>query len=159
MNSMCDPQAILEKDIESGMANVTTTGQINSETMEVYQRNMVIVNKKLESVAIDLRDINKIKTLCRSVEKSYFPVAEVCLSAAGLFAGACLSAIISGIQIDSSLKSILFYSVSPGITIGCIVAFFFMRGKEHTFANTLATHILEYLPDDGYVENKGGTDR
>lgn len=158
MKLTSDPQSILEQDIESGMANVTTTGQIKSEMMEVYQKNMVIVNKKLESVAIDLRDINKIKTICHSVQKTCFPVAEVCLSAAGLFAGACFSAIVSGIPMDSGLKSVLFYSISPGITIGCIVAFFFTRRKEYTLASTLATHILEYLPDDGYVENRGGTD-
>jgi hypothetical protein len=47
------------------------------------------------------------------------------LGIASLFAGAFISAIISGIPIENSFKSIIFYILSPMIAVGCGVAFFF----------------------------------
>lgn len=153
MDLINDPQKMLEQDNISDDANNTTTGHINTSIMEFSQTNVVKYHNKLESVAVDIRDIEKMRAVCEKMKRSSFPIAEICLSAASLFAGGFISALISGVSFELNLKSIVFYTLCPAIAAGCIVAYFFKRDAEQTSTKFLADRILEYLP-----ENENGND-
>ena len=65
-----------------------------------------------------------------------------------LFAGAFLSALLSGVVFEMSWRSILFYVISPIIAVSAAVAFLLMRRQEQVTAKTLAEHVMEYLPEN-----------
>ncbi|EVT83465.1 hypothetical protein [Vibrio parahaemolyticus] len=74
-----------------------------------------------------------------------FPWAEVLLAMASLGAGAIASSIISGVKLADNL-GVLFYVVTPCITLGAIVAYFFVRHIEMVSSSTVAQAILDEMP-------------
>lgn len=88
------------------------------------------------------------------------PWAEMLLGLSSLFAGAFLSAIISGVALEANWRSVVFYIISPAVAAGCGVAFFFLRKQNQTTAKSLADHIVEFLPDVDAEHGKeqGGND-
>lgn len=109
------------------------TGNISTDgAVELRQTNTNVVKfeQKKESVMVDSRNIKKPHSICEDVNSQRFPWADVMLSVASLFAGTFISAIISGISLDGSVKSVVFYILSPVIAVGCGVAFFFTRRIE-----------------------------
>lgn len=142
-----DLQKRLEEENVTEEASNAAIGQISSGTMEVNQTNVVKYYDKLTSIAVEEKNIQKIKEICRNAEEPHMPAAEICLSISSLFAGAFFSAIISGIQMEFSWKAIVFYILCPMIAVGCGVAFFFLRHNEQISVNTIAIRILENLPE------------
>jgi len=91
--------------------------------------------------------------ICESVKDTTFPIAEICLAIATLFAGASISSLISGIQLQADWKAIVFYVVSPMIVTGCLVAYFLTRKREEKSKADIVKHILEYIPEELEDEN------
>ena len=136
-------------------ADISTGNIRNSGVMELRQTNVVKFDQKIESVAVDSRNIEKIYSICKDASSKRTPWTDVMLGIASLFAGAFISAIISGIPIENSFKSIIFYILSPMIAVGCGVAFFFNRKNEGSDVHDIAKHILEYLPYTNEAEDGG----
>lgn len=129
-------------------ATADNTSQIQSEVFEIKQTNVVTIDKRIESSVISNDNLDKIKTLCYKAEEIQFPLTELFLGIATLFAGATISAIISGINFEMGWKALLFYVVSPMISVGCYVAYYFLRKNENVTKKELAHYVLEHLPRD-----------
>ena len=154
---MNNPQMQLEQAIVHEGADNSITSNIRTDSLEVNQTNIVKVKKELESIAVEEKDIERIKSICEDVKEPHFPLAEVCLGISSLLVGAFFSAIISGVPFVLGWKAIVFYIICPVIASGCGVAFGFIREKEQVTAKSLADHVLEYLPEiEEY--NEGGND-
>ncbi|CAH7233005.1 conserved hypothetical protein [Vibrio chagasii] len=80
-----------------------------------------------------------------ALKDSKFPWAEMLLAIASLGAGAIASAIISGVKLSDSV-GLFFFVITPPITIGCFVAYFFVRHIEVESAKSVATSVLEEMP-------------
>lgn len=135
------------ENIVEGAGNSSTTQLGNSGMLELQQKNVVKFNNQVESTIIELKTVEKLRSICEKVEEPKVSWPEILLCFASLFAGAFLSAIISGIVLAVNWKSIAFYVISPALATGCGVAFFFMRKQNQTSAKSLADHIVELLPE------------
>ena len=143
-----DLQNVLEDENVVGDAGNTSTVQLGrSGTLELQQKNVVKYNNEVNSTIIELKTVEKIRLICEKAEEPKKPWPEILLGLSSLLAGAFLGALISGIALEMSWRSIAFYILSPSVAVGCGVAFFFMRKQNQTSAKSLADHILEYLPD------------
>lgn len=131
-----------------GNAENATSVQYESGKIELAQKNIVNYDKHIESVAITKKDILRIQKICNSVEDPQTPLIEIALGLSSLFAGAFLSALLSGVVFEMSWRSILFYVISPIIAVSAAVAFLLMRRQEQVTAKTLAEHVMEYLPEN-----------
>lgn len=145
----------LEKELVIGEANNTSTAQFGGRTLEIQQRNVVKFNEQIESIIIEVKSVKKINSLCQNIEEPKMPWAEVFLGLASLFAGAFISALISGIQLNSSWRSIVFYIISPVVAVGCGVAFLFLRKQGLVAAKMLAEQVVGLLPELDYDNEEG----
>ena len=93
----------------------------------------------------------KIKKECDIVRKKKFSLSELMLSLAMLFWGAFFSALISGVQYEFSVLSILFYTVSPLLGIVGIILYFVFKGNNFLGASDLIRVIDDVLPT---IENE-----
>ena len=109
-----------------------------------------------EMVLVDLKSINKIKNECNKATSNHFPLAEVLLGVSSLFIGAFLSALMSQISYELKFLSVLFYTISPMVGIGCGVAYFFCRKSDMYSATQLAERIEDYISND---EDGGDTNQ
>jgi len=75
-----------------------------------------------------------------------FPWPEVALGISSLTLGAFLSAITSGVALDSKL-GIAFYAVLPAIGVGAAVAFCFLRVRATVDTASVCSEVLSELPD------------
>ncbi|EKY4879452.1 hypothetical protein QTU65_002782 [Vibrio vulnificus] len=75
-----------------------------------------------------------------------FPIAEVLLALSSCGVGAFLSALASNIEMAST-KGIIFFNILPAITAALLVAYFFVRSNEDSSASTIATSLLESIPN------------
>lgn len=147
-------QSMLESGtIVEGVENTSTAQLGCSGTLELQQKNVVKFNNQVESTLIELKTVEKLRSICEEVEEPKIPWPEIALGLSSLLAGAFLSAIISGIALEVNSKSIFFYIISPSISVGCGVAFIFLRKQSQAAAKRLANHIVEYLPD--FATEKG----
>ena len=135
------------ENIVEGAGNSSTTQLGNSGMLELQQKNVVKFNNQVESTIIELKTVEKLRSICEKVEEPKVPWPEIMLGLASLFAGAFLSAIISGIMLAPNWKCVVFYIFSPTIAAGCGVAFFFNRKQNQASAKSLADHIMELLPE------------
>ena len=156
-----DLQAIIEDENVVGDASNTSSVQLGSSgTLELQQKNVVKFNNQVESTLIELKTVEKLHSICEKVEEPKMPWAEMLLGLSSLFAGAFLSAIISGVALEANWRCVVFYIISPAVAAGCGVAFFFLRKQNQATAKSLADHIVEFLPDVGAEHGKeqGGND-
>lgn len=135
------------ENIVEGASNTSTVQLGSNSTLELQQKNVVKFKNQVESTIIELKSVEKIRSICEKVEEPKIPWSEILLGLSSLFAGAFLSAIISGITLTSSWRCIIFYIVSPSVAAGCGVAFFFKRKQNQVSAKSLADHIVEFLPE------------
>ncbi len=142
LQSMFESETIVE-----GVENNSTAQLGNSGTLELQQKNVVKFNNQVESTLIELKTVEKLRSICERVEEPKIPWPEIALGLSSLLAGAFLSALISGIALEVNLRSVFFYIISPSISAGCGVAFIFLRKQSQASAKRLADHIVEYLPD------------
>ena len=140
----CLQEVLLQSQTVQNEATDSTITQ--SGLMELRQTNVVTFPNRIESIAIDKSHIEKIRIICESVNEPSFPF-EILLGVSTLFAGASLSALVSGISLQVEWRSILFYVISPMIAVGCFVAYLFSRKREGLSKKELAEHILEYIPE------------
>lgn len=139
-------------------SNVSTGNISNGGLIELRQTNVVKFDQKIESFAIDSRNIVKLHAICEKVSLQRFPWADVLLGIASIFAGAFISAFASGVSLEWSVRSVVFYILSPVLAVGCGVAYFFTRKIEEADVHELAEHIREYLPH-AYEDKDGGANR
>lgn len=140
-------------------ANLATDQLGNGRTLEIQQKNVVRYNQQVDSTIIEIKNVEKIRLMCNKVENPRIPWPEILLGLSSLFAGAFLSAIISGIGLEPNWKTVVFYILSPVAATGCGVAFVFKRNQNQESAKSLADHILDYLPEiDGEQEKEPTND-
>lgn len=109
------------------------------------------IPKPEEQVPINVSAIVKIKKECDIVRKKKFSLSELMLSLAMLFWGAFFSALISGVNYEFSVLSILFYTVSPLLGIVGIILYFVFKGNNFSGASDLIRVIDDVLPT---IENE-----
>ena len=155
-NMVEDLQAVLEgENVVGDACNTPSTAQLGSSgTLELQQKNVVKFNNQVESTLIELKTVEKLRFICEKVEEPKMPWPEIFLGLSSLFAGAFLSALISGIVLEANWRSILFYIASPSVAVGCGVAFFFLRKQNQASAKSLADHIVDFLPDVDIEQGK-----
>ena len=81
-----------------------------------------------------------------SVRGTRFSWAELLIGLATLAAGASLGAVASGIELSSS-RGVLFYVIFPPITVGCLVAYGFVRYRNLANPTEVIKEVLDELPD------------
>lgn len=81
-----------------------------------------------------------------AISQERIQIGEALLGLATLTAGGSVSAIISGVKLDSAL-GVTFYIVSPMIAVGCGVAYGMLRSAGIRTARHLAEDVLQELPD------------
>ncbi|OCH01514.1 hypothetical protein [Aliivibrio fischeri] len=79
---------------------------------------------------------------------------ELLLFAASICGGSWLSTLASSASVTGWYK-LLFLDVFPLITIGCIVAFFFVRSSETKSVSQISRELKEILPSPENTINKG----
>ena len=152
-----DIQSIIEEEnIVEDAGNTVTTQIGSSGTLELQQTNVVRFQNQVESIIIDIKDINKIRSICENAKDIKPAWSDVFLGAASLFSGAVFSAIVSGISIEANWQCILFYIVFPSLAVGSIVAYVFMRIQIQLSIKSMAISLLELLPDSNEMGKEQG---
>lgn len=82
----------------------------------------------------------------RAVTKEPFPLPELLLGVSTLTIGATLSAVISGVSLNS-WRGVLFFVTMPAVAVGSGVAYGMLRRFNQRAARQLAENILADLPD------------
>jgi len=125
-----------------------------SSVMEIPQTNAVSISNRVESIAIDKRNVNKIRDLCKGFKETSFWNCDIFLALSTLAFGTSLSAIISDMPFQPNLKCVAFYTIVPMIGIGSLVAYYYKRKTESVAKEELAVRILEYLPEIKEEDNE-----
>lgn len=125
----------------NGTDQVTTNYQYDVKRPAEYQNDFIIEVKASQ--------IRRIKEKIANVSESKYPIHEILLGVSSVSIGAFLSALISGVKLDSCL-GIIMYLICPVIASGTGVAYFFTRYMNLTTIKDLASSIDENLidPDD-----------
>ncbi len=148
INNLEDLQVMLDNEnVVGDLSNISTVPIGNSRTLELHQKNVVKFNNQVESTLIEVKTVEKLRSICEKVEEPKIPLNEILLGLSSLFAGAVLSALTSGIALEANWRSVFFYIISPIVAVGCGVAFFFLRKLSQVSAKSLADRIVELLPD------------
>ena len=136
-------------------SNASSTVTVQPSSVEVPQKNVIRYDDTVQYIAIDIKQIQKIKQLCKDgIEQKTSSNHDVFLGISTLFGGATISAYIAGVILQPDWKSVLLYVISPAIAVGTFIAYLFTRKYESESKIELAKHIIEYLPEIGEKENE-----
>ena len=78
--------------------------------------------------------------------KQKFPWYEVALGGGTLSAGGYLGALPANLPAASG-QHFFFYTILPALSVGSLVAYFFLRHKAHGEPMVMASEVLAELPD------------
>ncbi|NLC13252.1 MAG: hypothetical protein GX768_04320 [Chloroflexi bacterium] len=82
----------------------------------------------------------------KEVATQSFPFSELLLGISTLFAGAALSALVSGVNLGS-WRGVLFFVILPMVAVGTGVAYGMQRRANIEASKNIAQEILNELPD------------
>jgi hypothetical protein len=95
--------------------------------------------------------LERCRSRLSSVSAPTFPLGDLLLGAATLFAGAFLSALMSGVCL-ASWRGVLFYILSPIIATGTGVAFAFVRTSYGRSCHEAVKNVLDELPNPEHTK-------
>lgn len=91
--------------------------------------------------------LKRCRTRLESIGMQCFPVHEVLLGVCTLATGGALSALVSGVQMETG-RGLVFFVVLPAVAVGCGVAYGMLRHFTLQATHEIVNQILrEDLPD------------
>lgn len=98
-------------------------------------------------IQVKASEIRKIRKKLNEKDQCNFPFHEVLLGVSSITFGAFISALITGVELNFSIVSIVAYIVCPVITAGTFVAYYFNRKINNNSIEALVETILDLLVD------------
>jgi len=90
--------------------------------------------------------LKRCRVRLQALRATRFPAAELLLAVSMLGIGATASALSSSVPLASP-RGVLFFTIAPAISIGALVAYFFLRQKVTRELTPLIDEVLSDLPD------------
>lgn len=144
---MIDPDTFDNRVISLPVADIVA--KIDGEKL-VQQHNYTVIPTADDQndfmISIRANSLRKWRAKLGQISVINFPWAEILLAIAAIIIGATLSAIISGVELDS-IKGIFFYVVLPPIGAASFISQIFIRSSSTAKSSQIARDLIEEIPD------------
>lgn len=150
--SIYTDNSISKENLEATMKQSVISVNANTE-IKYNATNSILMPPEPQRVAVNIKDVEKIREICKKSKNEKHKFGELYLTGASLMAGVILNAITSKATYDNNLTNLMVYTVSPILAAGLGVAYFYNRGNIINNTKDMAERIEEHLEE---VENLGG---
>jgi hypothetical protein len=119
-----------------GNSTISRSYDVATPTLDLRDYIVQMSGNRLNSLRTDLES---------QKDKSSF-WKDVFLALFGLFGGAFIASYCAGVKMDSSWGSAIAYTISPVISVGSLVAFFYNTKYETSTRNAIIERVLKDIP-------------